>query len=217
MHAGQLETCSFDLRGISFWKCFNTLKGVIDPSHMPRMNPQKWLWRKEMVKVMCFVVLSTRKKGRSKSCTWDGICRRSFRVPSRFHPGQTKPVRVGFVHWSSGPAGRRAGGKSIGRKGSLIGWPMGEPEFLRIPNLRNLTYLTSPSTPTSPNTDGGSELPCHSDPRHPPQAPQGVPRPCWRGPACDRRARSPAREMAPCNSPRYVFAGLLAVPIYAIA
>ena len=49
---------------------------------------------------------------------------------------------------------------------------MGEAEFLRIPNLTNLTYLhPARASPTSrpPNQfDGGSELPCQSDPRHPP-------------------------------------------------
>ncbi len=91
--------------------------------------------------------------------------------------------------------------------GPELDWPrpMRRPEFLRFPNLRNLTcadlhqleacYLTSP--------DGGSELPCQPDPRHPLSSAK-VCRPCWRGPACARRARLPACEMAPCKLPRYV-------------
>lgn len=105
-------------------------------------------------------------------------------------------------------------GKNPGRKnnrprvlGPELDWsrPMRRPEFLRFPNLRNLTcadlhqleacYLTSP--------DGGSELPCQPDPRHPLSSAK-VCRPCWRGPACARRARLPACEMAPCKLPRYV-------------
>lgn len=82
---------------------------------------------------------------------------------------------------------------------------MRQPEFLRFPNLRNLTlrrppparacYLTSPTV--------AANCLVNPDPRHPPSSAK-VCRPCWRGPACARRARLPACEMAPCRSPRYV-------------
>lgn len=66
--------------------------------------------------------------------------------------------------------GRRSELLTGTRRLVVIGWPMGAPEFLRIPNLRNLTWSRpSPARASVPHkhADGGSELPSQPDPRRP--------------------------------------------------
>jgi hypothetical protein len=75
---------------------------------------------------------------------------------------------------------------------SLTDQPMRGPEFLSFPiseklNL-NCANLQPSWEPATSNTDGGSELPCQSDPRHPFHAPQGVPTMLAR--TCLRSARA---------------------------
>ena len=91
-------------------------------------------------------------------------------------------------------------------------WPANEsarvpknPEFVERPPSRNLTWLPSPARasylPQTPTVAANCQVNPIPDALY---SSARCVRPCWRGPACAPRARSPAREMARCKLLRYV-------------
>lgn len=143
--------------------------------------------------------------------TWMQECRssgRSWTGEMELWPrlGWKDPTRPTIQHGQAD----KVGGKSIDRWQSLIGWPMGEPcrtngrsrvpknpEFDK-PDLpspsSSLSYLETPKPIRRWQRIALSIRPTTPSPKL-----RKVCRPCWRGPACARRASLPAREMAPCK------------------